>query len=54
LINKVIKKYCCQKMGIRKIEDEIVSYFKKKDYRFYIFLDDEQAKSQFPFIYLVP
>jgi len=32
---------------------EVLSYLKKKDYRFYIFINDEQAKSKFPLIYLV-
>ncbi len=36
-----------------KLSSEVLSYFKKKDYRFYIFINDEQAESKFPLIYLV-
>ncbi len=52
LINKIENSFITN--SLLKLSSEIISYFKKKDYRFYIFLEDEQAKSQFPFIYLVP
>ncbi len=39
--------------SLLKFSSEVLSYFKKKDYRFYIFINDEQRKSKFPLIYLV-
>jgi len=52
LINKIEKSIINN--SLLKLSSEVLSYFKKKDYRFYIFINDEQAKSKFPLIYLVP
>jgi ribosome biogenesis protein Nip4 len=51
LINKIENSYITN--SLLKLSTEVLSYIKKKDYRFYIFIDDEQALSKFPFIYLV-
>lgn len=51
LINKIEKSIINN--SLLKLSSEILSYFKKKDYRFYIFVNDEQAESKFPLIYLV-
>jgi len=40
--------------SLLKFSSEVLRYFEKKDYRFYIFINDEQTKSNFPLIYLVP
>ncbi len=52
LVNKIEKSIINN--SLLKLSSEILSYFKKNDYRFYIFINDEQAKSIFPLIYLVP
>jgi ribosome biogenesis protein Nip4 len=51
LINKIEKSIINN--SLLKLSSEVLSYFKKKDYKFYIFLNDEQAESKFPLIYLV-
>jgi len=51
LINKIEKSIINN--SLLKLSPEVLPYFKKKDYRFYIFINDEQAKSKFPLIYLV-
>jgi len=52
LINKIEKSIINN--SLLKFSSEVLSYFKKKDYRFYIFINDEQTKNKFPLIYLVP
>ena len=52
LVNKIEKSIINN--SLLKLSSEILSYFKNNDYRFYIFINDEQAKSIFPLIYLVP
>ncbi len=51
LINKIEKGIINN--SLQKVSSELLSYFKKEDYRFYIFINDEQAESKFPLIYLV-
>ena len=51
LINKIEKSIINN--SLLKLSSEVLSYFKKKDYRFYIFINDEKAESKFPLIYLV-
>ncbi len=52
LINKIEKSIINN--SLLKFSSEVLSYFEKKDHRFYIFLNDEQRESKFPLIYLVP
>jgi len=52
LINKIENSFITN--SLLKLSSEVVSYFEKKDYRFYIFINDEQTKNKFPLIYLVP
>jgi len=52
LINKIEKSIINN--SLLKFSSEVLSYFKKKDYRFYIFINDEQTRNKFPLIYLVP
>ena len=52
LINKIEKSIINN--SLLKFSSEVLSYFKKKDHRFYIFINDEQRESKFPLIYLVP
>jgi len=52
LVNEIEKSFINN--SLLKFSSEILSYFKEKDYRFYIFINDEQTKSKFPLIYLVP
>ena len=40
--------------SLLNFSSEVLSYLKRKDYWFYIFINDEQTKSKFPLIYLVP
>ena len=51
LINKIEKSIINN--SLLKLAPEVLPYFKKKDYRFYVFINDEQAESKFPLIYLV-
>ncbi len=51
LINKIEKSIIND--SLLKLSSEVLSFFKKKDYKFYIFINDEQAESKFPLIYLV-
>ena len=51
LINKIEKSIINN--SLLKFSSEVLSFFKKKEYRFYIFINDEQKKSKFPLIYLV-
>jgi len=51
LVNKIEKSIINN--FLLKFSSKVLSYFKKKDYRFYIFINDEQTKSKFPLIYLV-
>ncbi len=51
LINKIEKSMINN--SLLKFSSEVLSYFKKKDYRFYIFINDEQTKTKFPLIYLI-
>jgi len=51
LINKIEKSIIND--SLLKISSETISFFKKNDYKFYISISDEQAKSRFPLIYLV-
>jgi ribosome biogenesis protein Nip4 len=51
LINKIEKSIINN--ALLQISSEILSYLKKKDYRFYIFINDERGESKFPLIYLV-
>jgi len=51
LINKIEKSIIND--SLLQISSEIVLFFKKNDYRFYISISDEQAESRFPLIYLV-
>jgi len=51
LLNKIEKSIINN--SLLKLSSEVLPYFKKKDYRFYIFINDEQAESKFPLIYLV-
>ncbi len=52
LINKIENSFITN--SLQKLSTEVLSYFKKKDHRFYIFINDEQTESKFPLIYLVP
>ena len=52
LINKIEKSIINN--SLLKFSSEVLSYFKRKDHRFYIFINDEQRESKFPLIYLVP
>jgi ribosome biogenesis protein Nip4 len=52
LINKIEKSIINN--SLLKFSSEVLSYFKKKDNWFYIFINDEQTKNKFPLIYLVP
>jgi len=51
LVNKIEKSIINN--SLLKFSSKVLSFFKKKDYRFYIFINDEQTKSIFPLIYLV-
>ncbi len=51
LINKIEKSIINN--SLLEFSSEVLSYFKKNDYTFYISINDEQTKSQFPLIYLV-
>ena len=51
LINKIEKSII--NSSLLKFSSEVLSYFKKKDSRLYIFINDEQKKGEFPLIYLV-
>ena len=51
LINKIEKSIITN--SLQKFSSEVLSHIKKKDYRLYIFINDEQTKSKFPLIYLV-
>ena len=51
LINKIEKSIINN--SLLKLSPEVLPYFKKKDYEFYVFINDEQVESKFPLIYLV-
>jgi ribosome biogenesis protein Nip4 len=51
LVNKIEKSIINN--SLLKISPEASLYFKKNDYRFYIFINDERVESKFPIIYLV-
>jgi ribosome biogenesis protein Nip4 len=51
LINKIEKSIIND--SLLEISLEIVSFFKKNDYKFYVSVSDEQAENKFPLIYLV-
>jgi len=51
LVNKIEKSIINN--SLQKFSSEVLSNFKKIDYRFYIFINDEQTISKFPLIYLV-
>lgn len=51
LINKIEKSIINN--SLLKLSSEVLSYFKKIDYRFYIFVNDDQAENKFPLIFLV-
>ena len=52
LINKIEKSIINN--SLLKLSSDVLSYLKKNDYRLYFFINDEQAESKFPLIYLVP
>ena len=51
LINKIEKSIITN--SLLKLSPEVLPYFKKKNYRFYVFINDDQVESKFPLIYLV-
>ena len=51
LINKIEKSIIND--SLLKISSKVASFFKKSDYQFYIFFNEEQVESKFPLIYLV-
>jgi len=51
LINKIEKSIINN--SLLKSSSEVVAFFKKNDYKFYVSVSDEQAENKFPLIYLV-
>ena len=51
LINKIEKSIINN--SILKLSSEVLPYIEKKEFKIYIFVNDERAESKFPLIYLV-